>query len=66
MTHRDAILHHANPDRAKLVWESARGPVLVEEMDADHLRNAIAFAEREGFASEALPAMRARLAALGE
>jgi hypothetical protein len=65
-TPREAIMHHDNPDRAKLVWESATGPVLVEEMTAVHLRNAIAFAERVGFESEALPTMRDRLRRLQE
>ena len=62
--HRDAIMHHAHPDRARLVWESAAGPVLVEDMGAEWLRRAIARAERQGIPSPALPAMRARLATL--
>lgn len=61
MTDREAILHHDNPERERLVWESAYGPVLVEDMDAKWLRNAIRFAENSGFESPALPAMRERL-----
>jgi len=57
----DARHHQLNPERRKLVWESADGPVLVEDMSAEHLRKALAFAERTSFPSEALPAMRERL-----
>ena len=64
MTHREIILSHGHPDRHKLVWESAGGPLLVEEMDAGHLRNALAFAARTGFKSGAIPAMRERLSRL--
>lgn len=64
MSHKSTKMHHENPDRERLVWEGGRGPVLVEDMDIGHLTNAIAFAEREGFQSEALPAMKARLAEL--
>ena len=62
MTHRTTQLHHENPDRAKLVWESAKGPILVAEMTLDHIKKALAFADRTGFESAAIPAMRARLA----
>ncbi len=64
MTHRDTILHHDNPDRALLVWESAAGPILVEEMTKDHLEKALAKAYRVGFISLAIPNMQARLAHL--
>jgi len=57
--HRANLMHHANPERPRLVWESARGPVLVEEMDVEWLERAIPVAERIG--SPALDAMRARL-----
>lgn len=62
--HRAHVLHPLNPDRPALVWESARGPVLVAEMTADHLRAAVEMCARRGFDSLALPAMRARLASL--
>jgi hypothetical protein len=58
-TQRAAILHFGNPDRDKLVWESARGPVLVHEMSADWLRRAIPVAEKLN--SPALTTMRSRL-----
>ena len=61
MTHRTTQLHHENPDRAKLVWELANGPILVADMSLEHIEKALAFADRAGFESDAIPAMRARL-----
>ncbi len=56
-----------NPQWARLVWESHRGPILVEEMDEAWLRNAIRFAEKQGRRFfPALPAMRERLKKLEE
>lgn len=54
-------MHHANEDRANLVWESANGPILVADMSLEHIEKALAFADRTGFESDAIPAMRARL-----
>ena len=51
-------------DQPLQVWESKTGPVLVESMDADWLRNAIRFVETHGFPNHwfpALAAMKARL-----
>mgnify|MGYP001581942596 FL=1 len=59
---RAMLMHQLNPERPKLVWESANGPVLVQEMDALWLRRSIPVAVKIG--SPALPAMRARLAEL--
>lgn len=63
-TGRASILDLNNPDREKLVWESARGPVPVEEMSASWLSRAINVAEWTK--SPALPAMRERLTRLME
>lgn len=60
----DHVTHLLSPDRERLVWESATGPVVVEQMAPAHLRAAIAYAARAGIDSPALPAMRERLARL--
>lgn len=60
MQHRQLLMHTMNPERSKLVWEGANGPVLIEDMTKRHIQNALVFAERLCLDSPALPAMRER------